>query len=144
MNVSGTHAGGFAERLGDQVTPEETAEAIPLDPPTSEEVGTDIEELLDSVHRRGERLLERRTFSSVQEYREAVQAFLRRVVPDASQLETHESSHSILFRKRYTLLGEINRKVDRLVRGVLQTQAQQVEILSRLEEIEGLLVDLLH
>lgn len=136
---------GFARHL------EETPEA---DTPTIEEVfrtavpatGIDesTEQLLDAVHEAGQRLLNERTFSAAQAYREAVQVFLRKVVPDANQVQINESSRGIMSRKRYYLLTDINRSVDRLISGLLQTQDMQFDILGRLEAIRGMLIDLMH
>lgn len=106
-------------------------------------VDAPTERLLDEVHERGQRLLKERTYSAAQAYRAAVQAFLRKVLSDGQSFETVESSHDILSRKRYMLLGAVNRAVDRLIQGVLQTQTSQMEILTRLEEIRGLLVDIM-
>jgi uncharacterized protein YaaR (DUF327 family) len=38
----------------------------------------------------------------------------------------------------------IDQKLDRLVQGMLQSQGSQMELMSRVEEIHGLLVDLSH
>ncbi len=142
--VSGSHPGGFAERIFKVTKQEETHETHELEPPGADEIGADVEALLDEVHSSGQTLLDKRTYTAAQEYRNAIQAFLRRIIPEAVPVETRESSHGILSRKRYTLLGEINRRVDRLISGILQAQSRQLEILSHLQEIEGLLVDLLH
>ncbi len=116
----------------------------PVEIPHAGEIDGDVEVLLDAVHERGEELLHQRTYSAAQRYRTAIRSFLRRVVPEAVSIESHDSSHGILNRKRYTLLAELDQRVDRLVRGVLQAQSKQIEIVARLKEIEGLLVDLLH
>jgi uncharacterized protein len=100
------------------------------------------ERLFDAVHQAGQRLVDERTFTAAQQYREAIRRFLGSVLPGANAVEVHESNHDILARKRYFLLTEVNRSVDRLIQGVLQTQGTQLDILTRLEEIEGLLVDL--
>ena len=65
-------------------------------------------------------------------------------MPDANGVQIQESGMSVLSRKRYYLLTEINRSVDRLVSGLLRTQKEQIDILRRLEEIQGMLVDLIH
>jgi len=136
--------GGFAERLA--------AEEVEVDEPIFETstvrsgaaLSGSVEDLLDRVHAVGERLLSDRGYTTAQEYREAVRRFLGAVVPEAGSVEIHESQRDILSRKRYYLLGRINQSVERLVTGLLRSQMEQMEILSKLEEIEGMLVDLLH
>ncbi|MFP3958550.1 MAG: YaaR family protein [Spirochaetaceae bacterium] len=109
-------------------------------PPSPEE----IEHLLDSVHRLGDELVHKRTFSAVQRYREAVKTFVRRVVSNSLDVEVHTSGASVLSRKRFSLVQIIDHKLDRLVGGMLQSQEPQMELMSRVEEIHGLLVDLSH
>lgn len=105
---------------------------------------TATEELLDAVHTAGAQLLSDRTYQSAQRYREAVRAFMAQVLPDINDVIVSESGVNLLSRKRYFLLSEVNAKVDALVRGVLSSQHEQVTILAKLEEIEGLLVDFVH
>lgn len=105
-------------------------------------VDAPTEKLFDAVHEAGQRLLDERTYSAVQQYREAVRRFVSRVLAQANNIEIHESGPGLISRKRYYLITEINRSVERLLEGLQRTQFQQLEILSRLEEIEGMLVDL--
>lgn len=107
-------------------------------------VDAPTERLFDAVHQAGQRLLNDRTWTAAQGYREAVRRFLGKVLASANAVEIHESRQDILSRKRYYLLTEINQSVDRLLDGLTRTHVQQMEILARLEEIEGMLIDLLH
>ena len=102
------------------------------------------EELLDAVHTAGARLVADRTYQATQRYREAVRAFLARVLPAVNDVSVHESGMHLLSRKRYVLLSEVNAQVDALIRDVLHSQREQITILAKLEAIEGLLVDLVH
>ena len=142
--------GGFAERLAAesavQTDDERVGEAEEARSAQDGRagIGGTIEQLLDEVHTVGEQLLRERGFSSAQRYREAVRRFLGAIIPESAGIDIHESNRDILSRKRYYILHSVNQSVERLVTGVLQSQFEQIEILSRLEEIEGMLVDLLH
>lgn len=103
-----------------------------------------VHEQLDQIHRLGERLSKEQTWSVLQEYREAVRAFLRSVAAGATDVEEHVSGTNILNRKRFTLIRTVDQKLERLAAGMLQTQQSQIELLRRVEEIQGLLVDLFH
>ena len=107
-------------------------------------VDAPTERLFDAVHQAGQRLLDEQTYSAAQAYREAVQRFMQKVMPEANAVQVHESGYGILSRKRYFRLTEINRSVDRLVRGLMHSQERQLDMLRRLEEIQGMLIDLLH
>jgi uncharacterized protein YaaR (DUF327 family) len=146
---SDSRDGAFLRRIADLDTPSGVDEPAPAggileSPSLPEGVDAPTEKLYDEVHRAGQRLLNEKTYSAAQAYREAIQLFLRKVMPEANTIEIRESGHGILSRKRYYLLTEINRSVDRLVSGVLQTQHRQLDVLRRLEEIQGMLIDLLH
>lgn len=107
-------------------------------------VDAPTERLFDAVHQAGQRLLDDRTWTAAQKYREAIRRFLGKVLASANAIEVHESRQDILSRKRYYLLTEVNQSVDRLLDGLVKTQMKQIEILARLEEIEGMLIDLFH
>lgn len=100
--------------------------------------------LLDEIHQAGERLLEEPTPQQAKAYRELIRRFMRGVVPGAYDVQEHQSGGNILKRKRFTLVRQIDQKVERLVAGILQTQGRQFDILGRLEEIHGMLIDLTH
>lgn len=141
--------GGFARHLTGAEDAQDVSDAAQVDsalsaPSLPASIDAPTEELFDQVHQAGQRLLNERTYSAVQAYREAVQRFLRKVMPDANQVHVQESGFSVMSRKRYYLLTEVNRSVDRLVSGLLRTQREQIDILRRLEEIQGMLVDLVH
>ena len=59
-------------------------------------------------------------------------------------MEEHTSGGNVLNRKRFSIVQIIDQKLDRLVQGMLQSQESQMELMSRVEEIHGLLVDLAH
>ncbi|MCK4540681.1 MAG: YaaR family protein [Spirochaetales bacterium] len=102
-----------------------------------------LEELLDEVHEAGERLKENPTLEFIRDYRKAVKGFLQAVVALSIEVEEHISGVNILKRKRLTLIKIVDEKLERLAVGVLQNQKEQLDILSRLDEIYGLLVDLM-
>lgn len=101
-------------------------------------------EMLDRIHQLGDKLSREQTFSRLREYREAVRLFLGRVVASGVGMEEHTSGTNILNRKRFTLIRVIDERLDRLAAGMVQTQQSQLELLRKVEEIQGLLVDLFH
>jgi len=58
------------------------------------------------------------------------------------KVEQKESGINILKRKRFTSIRVIDQRLERLVADILQDQAEQLEILNRIDEINGLLVNL--
>ncbi len=105
--------------------------------------GGSLVEFLDAVHEEGERLKERPTLANIRRYRQAVQGFLKRVLKKMLAVDEKTSGTSVLRRKRFTQIKVIDQKLERLVAEVLSSQARQLDILARVDEIHGLLVDLL-
>jgi uncharacterized protein YaaR (DUF327 family) len=101
-----------------------------------------LEELLDEVHQRGELLADSQSLENIKLYRQAVSAFLKIVVENMVDVEEQTSGGNILRRKRFTQVKIINSKLESLLQGVLQNQGKQLDVLERINEIRGLLIDL--
>jgi uncharacterized protein YaaR (DUF327 family) len=102
-----------------------------------------IEELLDEVFATGGTLKSAPTLEHIREYRERVQAFLRHVVDRMLEVEESTSGGNVLRRKRYTLIRVIDGKLESLAASVLTAQREQLGILAQVDEINGMLVDLI-
>lgn len=107
-------------------------------------VGAETEkELLDEIHSAGDELKSRPLPKQIKRYKQAVRNFLGYVVRNGFDTETQISGVNLMKRKRFTLVQVIDQKLEKLAAGILSGQSGQIEILARLEEIKGLLVDLL-
>ncbi len=101
-------------------------------------------ELLDAVFAAGDRLKKRGDSGSLAGYRDAVRRFLGAVVRRGLDVEEHTSGSSILRRKRYTLVQIIDSKLEQLAAGMVSIQREQLDLLARVDEINGMLIDLSH
>ena len=102
-----------------------------------------LEELLDEVHSSGGELLDTQSLAAVKRYRGAVKAFLALVLARMLALEEKSSGAGVAKRKRFMQVRVIDQKLERLVSELLASQHRQLDILGRINEIGGLLVDLL-
>jgi uncharacterized protein YaaR (DUF327 family) len=102
-----------------------------------------LEELLDEVHSSGGELLETQSLEAIKRYRAAVRSFLDLVLARMLSLQEHSSGAGVARRKRFTQIQVVDQKLERLVADLLADQHRQLDILSRVNEIGGLLVDLL-
>ncbi|MDR2151079.1 MAG: DUF327 family protein [Spirochaetaceae bacterium] len=100
-------------------------------------------DLLDEIHSAGDNLRNRPFPQEIKRYKQAVRNFLSYVVHQGFDTERHISGVNLMKRKRFTLVQIVDQKLERLAAGILAGQTHQLEILARLEEIKGLLVDLL-
>ncbi|MDR1302764.1 MAG: DUF327 family protein [Treponema sp.] len=116
------------------------AEAVEEDLPFSEEM---VSTLLDTVHSAGDDLKNRPLPEEILRYKTAVRNFLHYVVKYGYTAEKQVSGTNLLKRKNFTIVQVVDRKLEQLAAGILAGQTVQLEILARLEEITGLLVDLM-
>ncbi len=105
--------------------------------------GESLEELLDEVHEMGDKLKGSATMAHIKEYRDTVKAFLSFVVDHMFEVEKKISGVNVLKKKRLTLVKKIDRELETLVKDILRGQAEQLEILAKVDEINGLLVNII-
>ncbi|MCL2411154.1 MAG: DUF327 family protein [Treponema sp.] len=122
--------------------------------PLSEE---SINFLMDDVRDAGDCLLSRPLPEEILRYKQAVRNFINYVVKNNYVLEYDEgvlNKHKPAFkgrrntpagegRKEYTKIQIIDKKLEDLAAMLLASQFRQLELVAHLEEIKGLLVDLL-
>jgi uncharacterized protein YaaR (DUF327 family) len=102
-----------------------------------------LEAMLDEVHESGGELLAAQTLQNIKRYRNSVKAFLEHVLKQMMALEEKTSGANVLKRKRFTQVRVVDGKLERLVAELLASQRRQLDILGRVNEINGLLVDLM-
>ncbi len=106
------------------------------------EAGRGIQELLEGVFSSGEALKKAPTTDTIRDYRRRVKAFVRYVVSKAVAVEETTSGANVLKRKRFTLVRVIDEKLEALAASVLAGQREQLSILAQIDQINGLLIDL--
>lgn len=102
-----------------------------------------VEYLLDSVYSSGDELRAKQTPDMVQQYKQAVKSFVHFVVKNCYEVEKHESSKMVRRRKKFYQIEIIDQKLDKLATEVLYNQRDQMAFLAKIDEIHGILVDLI-
>jgi len=111
-----------------------------LELPPSEEALT---ELMDAVHSAGSDLIERPFHEEIIRYKKAVRDFIHYVVENGYTVEKIQTPHREYRKlKPYTQIQVIDHKLEELAAAILSGQASQLERVSKIGEIRGLLVDL--
>ena len=108
--------------------------------PVSEEA---VKALLDDVHDSGDKLRNRPFPEEIKQYKQAVRNFLHYIVENGYGIEEHTSGANLLKRKKFTIVQVVDHKLEQLAAGILSGQTAQIELLARIDEIQGLLIDLL-
>ena len=107
-------------------------------------IGSDpLEDLLDELHDAGDSLRSSSTYERIKRYKSAVKSFVAYVVSRTLKVEEKTSLGRINKRKKYTLVSVIDEKLESLAKDVVRNQSDQMEIVRRVDEINGLIVDLL-
>ncbi len=103
------------------------------------------EALLDSVYQLGEELKRKGSLENLEKYRRAVRQFYRLLI--SRSLETEKVNGRLNLskgsRKQYTLIKVVDEKLEKLGAAVLKNQKEQLDILEKIDEIHGILVDML-
>jgi hypothetical protein len=113
--------------------------------------------LMDDVRDTGDVLKSRPFPEEIMRYKQAVRNFINYVVQNCYSKENEEgilnkykpgfkgrrATPEAELRKGYVKIQVIDKKLEDLAAMLLTSQAQQLELISRLEEIKGLLIDLL-
>lgn len=123
---------------------EAEASAVQEGPEMDARFQAELSSRLDEIHGLGQELLKRQSVETIRAYKEAVKRLLTAFLARGIKVEEQVSGRNILNQKKYTLIKIIDDKLEQLVLGLLQAQVKQIDLLSKLEEIQGLLVDVLH
>jgi uncharacterized protein YaaR (DUF327 family) len=104
-----------------------------------------IETLLDEVYASGQDLARNPSPENVVAYKKAVARFIRQVVDGSVEMtETEGRMRKDMKKPKYALLHVVDDKLEKLGAYVLSNQRDKLEILHKVDELHGLLVDLRH
>ncbi len=132
----------FSRLLKEPDSPETAAAAGTGTVPEREELSA----ILDEVFSRGEALKGSPTMDRIKDYRQSIRRFFQLVSREAVEMEAAAGIRNpkTLEQKQYYVIRTVDSKLDDLARAVLQEQRDAVSVLGRVDEINSLLVDLLH
>lgn len=100
-----------------------------------------LRQLLDDMDRRGELLAKHRTFENLRGYKDTVRKFVQEAVTNGYSLQEH-SGFLRGRERRHKLLKELDTQLIALTNEVMDQQKTVVDLLSRIGEVKGLLVNL--
>ncbi len=98
----------------------------------------DLKKLLDSIRKKGNRIVLTKNHSDVVDYKNLVKQYLKRVLDDMYEL----NKCSDTFNSRYYLTVEtIDKKLQELTDKIIGNEKDNISILNTLDEIQGLMID---
>ena len=102
-----------------------------------------LTELMDAVHSAGSDLKERPFSEEILLYKRAVRNFIHYVVENSYTVEKFQTKRRELRKlKPHVQIQVIDHKLEELAADILSGQTEQLKIVSKMNEIKGLLVDL--
>jgi len=100
-----------------------------------------LTELMDAVHSAGSDLRDRPFHDEILRYKRAVRDFINYVVDNAYTVDKSQTRRKGK-TKIHVQVQIIDKKLEELAAAILSGQASQLERVSKIDEIKGLLVDL--
>lgn len=102
--------------------------------------------LMDEVTMAGEELKNSPLPECYESYKKKITQFLHFVEKNTYDIESQLGIRSPRFKNRnkYIIVTVVNEKLEQLARDIMFIQSSQISMLAKVEEIKGLLVDLLH
>lgn len=93
---------------------------------------------LAEIDEQGKRLLKHPIRAEIERYRALVGKFIKEAMGQMVQIEKRTDRRN----RAFTLVKEIDKKLSELTEMLIGGQAKQMDVLAKLEEIHGILVDL--
>lgn len=101
--------------------------------------------LMDELFSAGEVLVDDPTMNNLRAYKRSVSIFFKYVIKTGLDFNAIEGrlNPKTFERKCYALITVVDKKIDDIARNVLGDQRKQFDLLGAVEEINGLIVDLI-
>lgn len=99
--------------------------------------------MMEEITQQGHRLGKRRDIRDMKQYRKLIQEFMNEIVS-----HSHEFSRENFLDKKgrhrvYGIIRQVNQALDELAEELLAEEKDNISILSKIDEIRGLLLDIL-
>jgi uncharacterized protein YaaR (DUF327 family) len=102
-----------------------------------------LQEMKKAIDEQGERLADRVNVREYEKYRRLIREFIEEIVSNGYTF-CREDAYASRGRHRYiATIKVIDEKLDKLGKEVIKDHADKIEILSRIDDIRGLLMDLM-
>jgi uncharacterized protein YaaR (DUF327 family) len=101
-----------------------------------------LQALFTDLEQQGNRLSHSRSMQDLLSYKQTIRTFLQEVVQNGVKLEEHRGFHPNGREKRLVMIKQVNSQLLELSDQVLTKQAPSVDLLQKMGEIKGLLVNL--
>lgn len=98
--------------------------------------------MLEDITQQGERIKKRMDIKDVKKYRMLIQEFLEEIVSRSHQFSRENSLDRRGRHRVYGIVKLVNETLDELAKELIEDEKDSIGILSRIDEIRGLLLDI--
>ncbi|TDX51307.1 YaaR family protein [Orenia marismortui] len=98
-----------------------------------------LDELLDLIDEQGDRLSKHRTFKELVRYKKMIRKFIGEAT---EKMYNVEENYSPIQGKIHTIVKSVDNSLEDLTKMILKDQTDQLDILAKLDEVRGMLLDL--
>ncbi|MEA5058854.1 MAG: YaaR family protein [Candidatus Pelethousia sp.] len=102
-----------------------------------------ITQLIGTIAEQGERMVKRADLSEFHRYREMIRKLLDETVSNGFAFRKYRKFDTRGRNKTFALVQCINDKLDEILKNLLATEADHIALLSTVDDIRGMLVDML-
>lgn len=100
-------------------------------------------ELAQKIEEQGQRLGKRADIKELQKYRELIGEFIKETVSNSYAFNKENSYESRRRHKVFATVNKINAKLEELAKEVLSSEADNLAILNKVDDIRGLILDMM-
>ncbi|HHU63101.1 MAG TPA: YaaR family protein [Clostridiales bacterium] len=108
----------------------------------AEDLNQQLYQLLEDIDKAGERLAEKSNIRDLLEYKRLVSRFLSTVLNNAFKKSTTANFDRRGRQKIYSIIKRVNNHLEELTRKLVEKEQDTLNLLERIGEIRGLLLDL--
>lgn len=114
-----------------------------LDGAVEEQVKMSLDQMVEEIDQQAKTLADHRTFEELNKYKKMVKNFMDQAVRKIYTVKVSDSSKLMIKRKKvYIMVQHIDKELEKLTFDLIKKQASSLDLLSALEKISGMLVDM--
>ena len=98
----------------------------------------ELDDYMKEIKKSGERLIRTQNYSDISMYKKAIKGYLKSVVDYAYSINKNTSFWEGNY---FTTVKTVNEKLEQMTRELIYEQKENLDIASKVEEINGLLLD---
>ena len=102
-----------------------------------------LTDMVSEIEKQGERLAQNFNINELKHYKKMIAEFLQIALGSALAFEKERYIDKRGRTRKYALVKTINEKVDDLMRAIIRQESSNIEVLKMIDDIRGLLLDLI-